>query len=60
MQQSLSSKFVRLRSSDGTTLKATLKKIIRDATAKADAADEDDLRIGTGQNVSVASFVLLL
>ncbi|KAK0383147.1 hypothetical protein NLU13_9060 [Sarocladium strictum] len=50
LQQSLSSKFVRLRSSDGTTLKATLKKIIRDATAKGDDADEDDLRIGTGQN----------
>lgn len=43
---------MRLRSSDGSTLKATLKKIIRDATAKNEDGEEDDLRIGTGQSVS--------
>lgn len=51
LQDSLSSKFIRLRSSDGTTLKATLKKIIQDATARSDEDGEDDLRITTGQSV---------
>ncbi|KAI9172056.1 Origin recognition complex subunit 3 [Paramyrothecium foliicola] len=36
------SKFVRLRSPDASTLKATLKKIIRDATTKAVEYTEDD------------------
>ncbi|KAG6041582.1 hypothetical protein E4U41_003478 [Claviceps citrina] len=46
-QQSPTSRFVRLQSSEASTLKAALKKTIRDATASAgDADEEDDLQIG--------------
>uniref|UniRef100_A0A0D2X8G7 Uncharacterized protein n=1 Tax=Fusarium oxysporum (strain Fo5176) TaxID=660025 RepID=A0A0D2X8G7_FUSOF len=43
LQQTTSSKFVGLRSSEASTLKATLKKIIRDVTAKASTDEDDDL-----------------
>ncbi|RKL07781.1 hypothetical protein BFJ68_g9819 [Fusarium oxysporum] len=43
LQQTTSSKFVSLRSSEASTLKATLKKIIRDVTAKASTDEDDDL-----------------
>ncbi|PHH89036.1 hypothetical protein CDD83_6733 [Cordyceps sp. RAO-2017] len=41
LRQSFASKLVRLRSSEAATLKAALKKTIRDATA-SDAAEEED------------------
>ncbi|KAH7133573.1 origin recognition complex subunit 3 N-terminus-domain-containing protein [Dactylonectria macrodidyma] len=49
LQRSTPSKFVRLRSSEASTLKATLKKIIRDVTAKASDDDDDDLEVGDGR-----------
>ena len=52
LQQSTPSKFVRLRSSEASTLKATLKKIIRDITAKVSDDEDDDLQVGNGQDVS--------
>lgn len=52
LQASTPSKFVRLRSSEASTLKATLKKIIRDVTAKVSDDDDDDLQVGNGQDVS--------
>lgn len=52
LQQATPSKFVRLRSSEASTLKATLKKIIRDVTAKVSDEEDDDLHVGDGGNVS--------
>lgn len=52
LQASTSCKFVRLRSSEVSTLKATLKKVIRDVTAKVSDDDDDDLHVGIGQDVS--------
>jgi origin recognition complex subunit 3 len=51
LDETTPSKFVRLRSSDATTLKSTLKKIIRDATSKPSENSEDDvdLQIKEGQ-----------
>ncbi|KAF5661128.1 origin recognition complex subunit 3 [Fusarium circinatum] len=49
LQQTTSSKFVGLRSSEASTLKATLKKIIRDVTAKASTDEEDDLEVSDGR-----------
>ncbi|KAK7423370.1 Origin recognition complex subunit 3 [Neonectria punicea] len=52
LQRSTPSRFVRLRSSEASTLKATLKKIIRDVTSKisSDEDDEDDdLHVGDGR-----------
>ncbi|KFA74810.1 hypothetical protein S40288_03511 [Stachybotrys chartarum IBT 40288] len=46
LQQSTSSKFLRMRSSDAVTLKAALKKVIRDVTASLIQDDDDDLQIG--------------
>lgn len=54
LQASTSNKFVRLRSSEAMTLKATLKKIIRDVTAKVSDEDDDDLQVGNGQEVSAS------
>ena len=53
LQQSSQSKFVRLRSSEATTLKATLKKVIRDVTDRVSAGDDDDddLQAANGQDV---------
>jgi origin recognition complex subunit 3 len=52
LQKTPQSRFVRLRSSEATSLKTTLKKIIRDVTNPASAADEeDDIQIGNGQDV---------
>ncbi|KAF5675026.1 origin recognition complex subunit 3 [Fusarium heterosporum] len=45
LQQTTPSKFVGLRSSEATTLKATLKKIIRDVTAKVSNDEDDDLEM---------------
>lgn len=53
LQGSTPSRFVRLRSSEASTLKATLKKVIRDVTAKVSDGDEDDLQVGHGQDVSI-------
>ncbi|CAM1507191.1 Fc.00g068320.m01.CDS01 [Cosmosporella sp. VM-42] len=50
LQQSTPSKFVRLRSSEASTLKTTLKKIIRDVTSKVSDDDDDDLQVGNGQD----------
>jgi origin recognition complex subunit 3 len=52
LQQTTSSKFVGLRSSEASTLKATLKKIIRDVTAKVSTDEDDDLQVGDGREVS--------
>ncbi|KAH6898953.1 origin recognition complex subunit 3 N-terminus-domain-containing protein [Thelonectria olida] len=49
LQRSTPSKFVRLRSSESSTLKATLKKIIRDVTAKASGEEDEDLQVGDGR-----------
>ncbi|KAF5653428.1 origin recognition complex subunit 3 [Fusarium sp. NRRL 25303] len=49
LQQTTSSKFVGLRSSEASTLKATLKKIIRDVTAKASTDEDDDLEVSDGR-----------
>ncbi|KAF9781958.1 hypothetical protein IL306_012380 [Fusarium sp. DS 682] len=49
LQQTTSSKFVGLRSSEASTLKATLKKIIRDVTAKVTTEEDDDLQVGDGR-----------
>ena len=45
------SRFVRLRSSEAASLKAALKKTIRDATASAGGDEDDSLQVGTGQDV---------
>ncbi|RGP75437.1 origin recognition complex subunit 3 [Fusarium longipes] len=49
LQQTTSSKFVGLRSSEASTLKATLKKVIRDVTAKVSDDEDDDLQVGDGR-----------
>ncbi|KAF4342675.1 origin recognition complex subunit 3 [Fusarium beomiforme] len=49
LQRTTSSKFVALRSSEASTLKATLKKIIRDVTAKVTTDEDDDLQVGDGR-----------
>ncbi|KAM5373823.1 hypothetical protein ACJZ2D_006785 [Fusarium nematophilum] len=49
LQETTPSKFVRLRSSETSTLKATLKKIIRDVTAKVSDEEDDDLQVGDGR-----------
>lgn len=52
LQRSSASKFVRLRSSEATTLKAALKKTIRDATATTPSEDDDEgLQVESGQDV---------
>ncbi|SPO00853.1 related to origin recognition complex subunit 3 [Cephalotrichum gorgonifer] len=43
------SKFVRLRSSDATNLKATLRKIIRDITSKSSDEEDDRLVMKNGK-----------
>jgi origin recognition complex subunit 3 len=62
LQQFSQSKFVRLRSSEATTLKATLKKVIRDATDRSsgdeDDEDDDDLQVSAGQDVSTRALHL--
>ncbi|KAF4465306.1 origin recognition complex subunit 3 [Fusarium albosuccineum] len=50
LQQATPSKFVGLRSSETSTLKATLKKIIRDVTAKVSDEEDDDLHVGDGRD----------
>ena len=52
LQRPSASKFVRLRSSEATTLKAALKKTIRDATAATSSEDDDEgLQVESGQEV---------
>lgn len=41
LEESTRSKFVRLKSSEATNLKAALKKIIEDATSRGSLDDED-------------------
>ncbi|KAF7558536.1 hypothetical protein G7046_g5623 [Stylonectria norvegica] len=50
LQRSTPSKFIRLRSSELSTLKATLKKIVRDVTAKVEDDEDDELQMGSGQD----------
>ncbi|KPM39498.1 hypothetical protein AK830_g7090 [Neonectria ditissima] len=53
LQRSTPSRFVRLRSSEASTLKATLKKIIRDVTSKISSNEDDeddDLQVGDGRD----------
>ncbi|PWI65168.1 hypothetical protein PCL_07345 [Purpureocillium lilacinum] len=50
LQQASVSRFVRLRSSEAASLKAALKKTIRDATASAGGDEDDSLQVGTGQD----------
>jgi hypothetical protein len=45
-------RFVGLRASEAPNLKAALKKIIRDATARVVDEEEDDLELSVGQDVS--------
>lgn len=52
LQDQAEAKVVRLRSGDASNLKATLKKIIRDVTARA-SEDEDDLDVAVGKDVRV-------
>ncbi|KAF4961125.1 hypothetical protein FSARC_10247 [Fusarium sarcochroum] len=49
LQETTSSKFVGLRSTEASTLKATLKKIIRDVTARVSDDEDDDLQVGDGR-----------
>ncbi|RGP60063.1 origin recognition complex subunit 3 [Fusarium sporotrichioides] len=49
LQQTTPSKFVGLRSSEASTLKATLKKVIRDVTAKVSDDEDDDLQVEDGR-----------
>ncbi|KAF4978044.1 hypothetical protein FZEAL_5509 [Fusarium zealandicum] len=49
LQQTTPCRFVGLRSSEASTLKATLKKIIRDVTAKTSDDEDDDLQVGDGR-----------
>lgn len=44
---------MRLRSSEVTNLKATLKKVIRDVTDAVSDNGEDGLQVASGQDVSV-------
>lgn len=52
LQQSTASKFVRLKSPEAVTLKAALKKTIRDAMADVGDTDKHDLQIESAQDVS--------
>jgi hypothetical protein len=54
VQEQSPSKFVRLRSSEASSLKNTLKKIVRDVTRKASDDDDDDLQVSSSKGVSVA------
>lgn len=57
LQRSTPSRFVRLRSSEASTLKATLKKIIRDVTARVSDDEDDDLEVGDGREVRIGLWV---
>lgn len=52
LQQSSQSKFIRLRSTETSTVKAALKKIIRDATSRSGGPDDEDLQVAAGPDVS--------
>lgn len=46
-------KYVRIRAAEAPNLKATLKKIIRDATSRvSDGEDAEDAEVSVGQDVS--------
>ncbi|KDN66983.1 putative origin recognition complex subunit [Colletotrichum sublineola] len=49
LEESTRSKFVRLKSSEATNLKAALKKIIEDATSRG-SLDDEDVEISLGQD----------
>lgn len=51
LQEQADAKVVRLRSGDASNLKATLKKIIHDITART-TDDADDLEVSLGKDVS--------
>ena len=48
----MSSRFVKLRSSDAPNLKVTLKKIIRDLTSGA-SDENEEVQVTAGKSVSV-------
>ncbi|KAK2600253.1 Origin recognition complex subunit 3 [Conoideocrella luteorostrata] len=50
LQQSVGGKFVRLKSSEAVTLKAALKKTIREAMASVGDEENDDLQVGNSQD----------
>lgn len=50
LQHQVDARVVRLRSGDASNLKAVLKKIIHDVTAR-DTNDEDDLELAAGKDV---------
>ncbi|KAJ3948061.1 Origin recognition complex subunit 3 [Colletotrichum fioriniae] len=49
LEENTRSKFVRLKSSEASNLKAALKKIIEDATSRG-SPDDDDVEIASGQD----------
>ncbi|KZL86627.1 origin recognition complex subunit [Colletotrichum incanum] len=49
LEENTRSKFVRLRSSEATNLKAALKKIIEDATSRG-SLDDEDIEVSFGQD----------
>ncbi|KAJ0330382.1 hypothetical protein COL5a_003445 [Colletotrichum fioriniae] len=51
LEENTRSKFVRLKSSEASNLKAALKKIIEDATSRG-SPDDDDVEIASGQDDS--------
>jgi origin recognition complex subunit 3 len=54
LEENSHAKVVRLRSADASNLKATLKKIIHDVTARA-SVDGDDLEVAVGKDVCIES-----
>lgn len=52
LQPKVDAKVVRLRSGDASNLKAVLKRIIHDVTAR-ETDDENDLELSTGKDVSL-------
>jgi origin recognition complex subunit 3 len=58
LQEKADAKVVRLRSGDASNLKAALKKIIHNVTAR-DSTDDDDLELAVGKDVSLTIRLLL-
>lgn len=59
LQEEADAKVVRLRSADASNLKAALKKIINDVTARA-AEGDDDVEIAVGRDVSQEILMAIL
>lgn len=51
---------MRVRSPEATSLKATLKKVIRDVTIQNAAGDEEDLHVGGAKDVGIRPKMTLL